>query len=68
MMGHTISTPSWLRRHGLSLIFLVGYALMALLILEQGRTIDSQRQLIRQLFSDSLELSHLKASQVAPRR
>ncbi len=67
-MDHAIQNPSWLRRHGLSLIFLFAYAMLALLIFEQGRTIDSQRQLIRQLFSDSLELTHLKAGHIAPRR
>ena len=30
---------------------------MSLIIIEQGRTIDSQRQLIRQLFQDSLQLN-----------
>lgn len=44
----------------LVVLFLVSYSLMALLVVEQGRTIDSQRNLIRQLFSDSTELSHMK--------
>jgi len=33
---------------------------MSLLIVEQGRTIESQRSLIRSLFADSSQLSHLK--------
>lgn len=33
---------------------------MSLLIVEQGRTIESQRTLIRSLFEDSSQLSHLK--------
>ena len=33
---------------------------MAMLVVEQGRTIDNQRGLIRVLFSDSSELTHLK--------
>jgi len=41
-------------------LFLVSYGLMALLVFEQGRTIDNQRGLIRVLFSDSSELTHLK--------
>jgi hypothetical protein len=41
-------------------LFLVSYGLMAMLVVEQGRTIDNQRGLIRSLFSDSSELVHLK--------
>jgi len=44
----------------LTFLFLVSYGLMALLVVEQGRTIDSQRYLIKQLFSDSAQLSSMK--------
>ena len=44
----------------LIVLFLVSYGLMALLVVEQGQTIDAQRNLIRQLFSDSTELSAMK--------
>ena len=44
----------------LVILFLVSYALLVLLITEQGRTIMSQRVLIQQLLQDSTELSHLK--------
>jgi len=44
----------------LVVLFLISYGLMAMLVVEQSRTIDTQRSLIRQLFSDSTELSHLK--------
>ncbi len=44
----------------LIVLFLISYGLMAMLVVEQGRTIDSQRSLIRQLFTDSTELSHMK--------
>jgi hypothetical protein len=44
----------------LTFLFLVSYGLMALLVVEQGRTIDSQRNLIQQLFSDSAQLSSMK--------
>lgn len=44
----------------LTALFLLSYALMTMLIVEQGRTIDSQRFLIRQLFQDSSELSASK--------
>lgn len=41
-------------------LFVISYALMVLLVTEQGRTIMSQRVLIQQLLGDSTELSHLK--------
>ena len=44
----------------LTVLFLLSYGLMTMLIVEQGRTIDSQRALIRELFRDSTELSAVK--------
>lgn len=44
----------------LVVLFLVSYGLMALLVIEQGRTIDNQKNLILSLFDDSTQLSHLK--------
>jgi hypothetical protein len=44
----------------LTVLFLFSYTLMSLLIIEQGNTINSQRLLIRQLFTDSAELSAMK--------
>lgn len=44
----------------LTVLFLVAYGMMTMLIVEQGNTIESQRLLIKQLFSDSNELSALK--------
>jgi hypothetical protein len=44
----------------LVVLFLVSYSLMTMLIVEQGRTIESQRALIRELFRDSTELSAVK--------
>jgi cytoskeletal protein RodZ len=44
----------------LVVLFLISYALMTMLIIEQGRTIDSQRVLIHELFHDSQELSAVK--------
>ena len=41
-------------------LFFVCWGMMSLLIVEQGRTIESQRTLIRSLFEDSSQLSHLK--------
>jgi hypothetical protein len=47
----------------LVILFLVSYGLMAMLVAEQGRTIDSQRWLIRSLFADSNHAALGKASQ-----
>lgn len=49
----------------LTVLFCISYGLMTMLIVEQGRTIESQRALIRELFRDSTELSavRLKAAQ-----
>jgi cytoskeletal protein RodZ len=44
----------------LTVLFLISYGLMTMLIVEQGRTIESQRALIRELFRDSTELSAAK--------
>ena len=44
----------------LTVLFLISYALMTMLIVEQGATIESQRVLIRELFRDSTELSAVK--------
>jgi len=44
----------------LVILFLVSYGLLTTLVVEQGRTIDSQRSLIHLLFNDSFHLSALK--------
>jgi hypothetical protein len=44
----------------LTVLFLISYGLMVMLIVEQGKTIDTQRYLIRSLFSDSSQLTALK--------
>ena len=44
----------------LTILFLVSYGLLTMLVVEQGRTIDSQRGLIRMLFDDSIELNGIK--------
>jgi hypothetical protein len=52
------------KKHGwlplLTILFMISYGLMTMLIVEQGRTIESQRALIRELFRDSTELSAVK--------
>ena len=44
----------------LTVLFMISYAIMTMLIVEQGQTIESQRALIRELFRDSSELSATK--------
>lgn len=48
----------------LIILFLLSYGLMSTLVVEQARTIDSQRGLIIDLFSDSSELTALKGKLV----
>ncbi len=67
-MAHIAPKFAWLRKHILTVILACVYVFMSLLVVEQGRTIESQRQLIRALFSDSLELTHLKAQTEARQR
>jgi hypothetical protein len=47
----------------LTVLFLISYALMIMLIIEQGQTIESQRALIRELYRDSSELANLRKTQ-----
>jgi hypothetical protein len=52
----------------LIVLFLVSYGLMTMLIVEQGRTIDTQRTLIRELFQDSARLTAMKANELHKRQ
>lgn len=65
------STNSPKRKHTLLpvlvVLFLVAYGTMTMLIVEQGNTIESQRLLIKQLFSDSAELSAMKGHEALKR-
>ncbi len=59
-----IDAPAVPKKRGwlplLTVLFLISYGLMTMLIVEQGRTIESQHLLIRELFRDSAELSAVK--------
>ncbi len=44
----------------LVVLFVCSYAILTLLVVEQGRTIDSQRFLIREMVQDSSQLAALK--------
>ncbi len=45
----------------LVVLFLISYGLLAVLVVEQDRTITAQRSLIQQTMGDSAELNSLKA-------
>lgn len=55
-------------KHGmlpiLTILFCLSYGLMTMLIVEQGRTIESQRALIHELFRDSVALNKYRAKQI----
>jgi hypothetical protein len=55
---------TWLRTRGLHLIFIFAYVIMMLTIWEQGRTIEAQKILIRQLYPDSVALASVKVRQL----
>jgi hypothetical protein len=44
----------------LVILFIVSYGILTLLVFEQGRTIESQRTLIRGMLQDSTQLASLK--------
>ena len=44
----------------LIVLFLVSYAILTMLVIEQGRTIESQRGLLREMLRDSSQLAALK--------
>jgi hypothetical protein len=52
----------------LIVLFLISYGLMAMLVVEQGRTIDSQSYLIKELFRDSSELTGMKVGLLQKQR
>jgi hypothetical protein len=60
----TVPQPKRIMLPILVVLFLISYGLLALLVVEQGRTIDSQRNLIRDIFSDSSQLSAMKMAAV----
>jgi len=44
----------------LVILFIVSYGILTLLVFEQGKTIESQRGLIREMLKDSTQLATLK--------
>ena len=59
---------SWFMRRGLSIILAAGFFMMSLLVLEQGKVIQDQRDMIRILFADSAQLTAMKIQQLRHRR
>jgi|tagenome__1003787_1003787.scaffolds.fasta_scaffold16135276_1 hypothetical protein len=51
------------RSHTLYALLLAGYLIMFLLIGEQSRTIESQKNLIRTLFHDTSQLADLRVKE-----
>ncbi len=52
----------------LVVLFLISYGLLSMLVVEQGRTIESQRSLIRDLSGDSSQLSSMKIQEIIRNR
>ncbi len=63
-----LPAQKWLSRHWLSSVMLFAYLLLSLLVIEQGRTIQAQRDLIRELFSDSAQLTALRSQLIQEHR
>lgn len=63
-----VPAQHWLRRNWLASVMLVAYLLLTLLVIEQGRTIQAQRSLIRLLFADSQQLNTLRVERLRERR
>lgn len=68
-MSVIYSTESWAPRTTarqipvlpvLVILFIVSYVILAMLVFEQGQTIESQRTLIREMLKDSTQLASLK--------
>ena len=70
-MGPSMTNPekhSWIQKRGLLLVLLLAYVFTTSLVIEQERTIETQRALIRDLFRDSMELSQIKMKQAIAKR
>jgi hypothetical protein len=61
--NNAVTKPGRSLLPALVILFLVSYGLLTMLVVEQTRTIDSQRSLIQMLFSDSVELTGLKGKE-----
>lgn len=46
----------------LVVLFIVSYGILTMLVVEQGRTIEAQRTLLREMLKDSTQLAELKGT------
>jgi hypothetical protein len=60
----TMPQPKRIMLPILIVLFLISYGLMAMLVVEQGRTIESQRNLIHDIFSDTAQLNAMKMAAI----
>jgi hypothetical protein len=68
MVGdEVISKPKRTLLPVLTVLFLLSYGLLTMLVVEQSRTINSQRGLIQDLFQDSVQLSTLRGNEIQKR-
>jgi len=58
-------TKSLVKNRAILLLLLLGYLVTSSIVIEQQRTIESQRRLIRDLFHDSMALTTLRIKQSA---
>jgi hypothetical protein len=58
-----VPVQRWLRHYWLAVVMLAAYLMLSLLVIEQARVIDSQRILLRALFSDSLQLNAMRVQE-----
>jgi hypothetical protein len=65
MLGdELVSKPKRTLLPVLTVLFLISYGLLTMLVVEQSKTIDSQRSLIQSLFQDSVQLTTLKGKAI----
>jgi hypothetical protein len=58
----------WTQKNGLLVIALFAYVAMTAMLVAQARIIDSQRDLIRLLYTDSQELNARKVHEIQVKR
>ncbi len=63
-----VPTKGLLKNRAILLLLLVGYLLTSSIVIEQQRTIESQRVLIRDLFRDSMELTNVRIKESIAKR
>lgn len=56
------NSNSWLGRNLVAIAALLAFLFMAMIVVQQGHVIDTQRTLIQTIFGDSLALNRLRAS------